>query len=64
MRRMRHYWGQLARLSRDDRGQMAIEWTLVLVTFALPMLWVFTVLLAVLAEHYRMVTCILTMPLP
>ena len=51
-------------LGRDQRGQMAIEWVLLVVAFALPMAWGFKLLLATLAEYYRMVTFLETLPLP
>ena len=51
-------------LSRDQRGQTTIEWALLLVGFVLPMIYVFRVLLAVLAEHYMMVTFLETLPFP
>ena len=46
------------------RGQVAIEWTLVMVVFGLPMVYTFALLLAVLAEHCRMITLIETLPVP
>ena len=51
-------------LHSDQRGQTAIEWVLLLVFFALPMIYVFKVLLAVIGEHYRLVTFMSTLPLP
>lgn len=51
-------------LGRDERGQTSIEWALLLVAFALPMAWGFKLLLATLAEYYRMVTFLETLPLP
>lgn len=51
-------------LDRDQRGQTTIEWALLLVGFVLPMIYVFRVLLAVLAEHYMMVTFLETLPFP
>ena len=51
-------------LDRDQGGQTTIEWALLLVGFVLPMIYVFRVLLAVLAEHYMMVTFLETLPFP
>lgn len=50
--------------SRDQAGQTAIEWTLVLVAFGLPMIYVFAMLLAILAAHYRMVVFLESLPFP
>ena len=52
------------RLHRDQAGQTTVEWTLLVAAFGLPMIYVFSVLLASLAEHYRMLTLVLTLPLP
>ncbi len=54
----------LRRLDDDERGQVTLEWTLLLAAFGLPMIAVFALLLATLAEHYRMMTFILTLPYP
>lgn len=51
-------------LVTDQRGQTTIEWALLLVGFVLPMIYVFRVLLAVLAEQYKMVTFLETLPFP
>ncbi len=51
-------------LLRGQSGQTTIEWTLLLVGFVLPMIYVFRLLLAVLAEHYKMVTFLETLPFP
>lgn len=51
-------------LGTDQRGQTTIEWALLLVGFVLPMIYVFRVLLAVLAEQYKMVTFLETLPFP
>ena len=48
----------------DEAGQTTIEWTLLLVCFALPMVYVLGLLLSALAGHYRMVTFIETLPFP
>jgi len=49
---------------RDDTGQTAVEWTLVLAAFGLPMIYVFAMLLSILAEHYRMVAFMESLPFP
>lgn len=51
-------------LHRDQRGQVSIEWVMLMVAFALPMMAVFYVLFNVLREHYRMVTFLETLPFP
>lgn len=51
-------------LDRDQGGQTTIEWALLLVGFVLPMIYVFKVLLGVLAEQYMMVTFLETLPFP
>lgn len=49
-------------LHGDQAGQTTIEWTLVLVAFGLPMFYVFGHLLGALAEYYRMMTFMVTLP--
>ena len=51
-------------LVTDQRGQTTIEWALLLVGFVLPMIYVFRTLLAVLGEHYKLVTFLETLPFP
>ncbi|MFP4105892.1 MAG: hypothetical protein ACLFVU_07340 [Phycisphaerae bacterium] len=51
-------------LHADQRGQSIIEWTLLLVAFGIPIIFVFGVLLSALAEHYRMVSFLVTLPFP
>ncbi len=51
-------------LRRDERGQTSIEWALLLVGFVLPMIYVFRMFLAILAEHYMLVTFLETLPFP
>jgi Flp pilus assembly pilin Flp len=55
---------KLFRWHRDERGQMTVEWTLLIAAFGLPMIYVFRVMLATLAGHYGMMTCTLTLPFP
>jgi len=54
----------IERFSADQRGQMTVEWSLLIAAFGLPMIYLFSVLLATLAEHYRMLTLVLTLPFP
>jgi len=61
MRRFVHNWKQLW---RDESGQATVEWTLLIAAFGLPMIWVFAMMLATLAGHYKMITCVLTLPFP
>jgi len=51
-------------LHRDQRGQASVEWVMLMVAFGLPMVWVFARLLEVLAEYYRMITFLETLPFP
>ena len=57
-----------ARRARDlvaaAAGQMTIEWTLVLVTFALPMYFVLMLGMKVLVAQYQMLTFLETLPFP
>jgi len=48
----------------DSSGGTTLEWTLVLAVFGIPMILIFTWLLAMLSEHYGMVTSVETLPLP
>ena len=52
------------KLAGDSRGQVTVEWTLILAGFALPMIYVFKLLGSVLAEHYKMITFFETLPFP
>ena len=64
-RRAGRTWrGPIRQLHADQRGQATVEWMLILVAFSLPMLWVLRKLLAVLADHYRMVSFLETLPFP
>ncbi|HET6429037.1 MAG TPA: hypothetical protein VFJ30_11530 [Phycisphaerae bacterium] len=56
--------GRLRRLYRCEKGQLTLEWTLLLAAIALPMYWVFRVCLSVLTAHFRMVTFMETVPFP
>jgi hypothetical protein len=55
-------WRQ--RLTADERGQMTIEWALVLAAFALPMFYVIRTCIDLLVAHYQMVTFLITLPFP
>ena len=48
----------------DDRGQMTLEWALVLAAFALPMFFVIRVCMSVLVAHFQMVSFLETLPFP
>jgi len=61
---MRRVLRALGRLAGDRSGQTTIEWALLLAFFAVPMVYVFGLLLSALAEHYRMVTFFETLPFP
>ncbi len=54
----------LSRLAREQSGQIAVEWALVMVVVALPFFFVFRALLAVLIAHYQMVTFLQSLPFP
>ena len=56
--------GGTTRLHGDERGQTAIEWVLIVVLIGLPMMYVFTALLGILTEQYRMVSFMETLPFP
>jgi hypothetical protein len=55
-------WRQL--LLADERGQMTLEWALVLAAFALPMFFVIRTCMEILVAHYQMVTFLITLPFP
>jgi Flp pilus assembly pilin Flp len=54
----------LRRLLRRGEGQTAVEYTLIILFFGLPMFALCRMLLSILAEHYRMVTFLETLPCP
>lgn len=54
----------IRRLIRDERGAVSLEWSLLLAAFGIPMLAIFTLMLATLAEHYRMMSFVLSLPYP
>ncbi len=53
----------MRRLHRDGRGQMTLEWALVAAAIAIPLFYVFRLCLLALAEHYRMMTFLNSLPL-
>lgn len=61
---MRATIGRLRRFGRDQAGQTTVEWALILAGFGVPMIYAFSVLLSLLAEHYNMVTFLETLPFP
>ena len=48
----------------DRTGQSMIEWVLLLVGIGIPLIYVFGLLLDALAELYKMVSFIVTLPFP
>lgn len=52
------------RLADDQTGQASLEWLLVVTVFGLPFLYFVILALNQLAEHYRMVTFVETLPFP
>ena len=55
---------QLRSAAADRRGQMTIEWALVLAAVALPMYFVVVLCVNVLVAHFQMVTFLETLPFP
>jgi hypothetical protein len=45
-------------------GQVILEYTLLLATIGIPMIYLARLLLGILAAQYAMVTCLETLPLP
>ena len=48
----------------DRAGQTTMEWVLLLVGIGIPLIYVFGLLLDALAELYKMVSFIVTLPFP
>lgn len=48
----------------DEAGQIAVEYTLLIAAFGIPYIVLARFLLGWLVEHYRMVSCMLSLPLP
>jgi len=55
---------QLGEFHGDQAGASAVEWILLLVAVGLPSVYLFAILINALAELYRMVTFIETLPFP
>jgi hypothetical protein len=55
---------QICKIHSDTAGASTVEWALLLVGFGLPSFWIFSVILKAIAELYRMVTFIETLPFP
>lgn len=55
---------RLRSAAADRRGQMTIEWALVLAAVALPMYFVVVLCVNVLVAHFQMVTFLETLPFP
>lgn len=53
-----------ADLLADDRGATALEWTLLLAFIAIPAYWLFSLALAILVEHYKLITTLNALPFP
>jgi Flp pilus assembly pilin Flp len=52
------------RLTRDERGQVTVEWTLLIAAFGIPMIWVFAMMLATLSGQFHMITTLISLPFP
>ena len=55
------FWRKFA---SDDRGQVAVEYTLLLAVFALPMIGLFSLMLSAISHYYQMVVLFETLPFP
>ena len=51
-------------LLADEAGQTTVEWALIMAGIGLPLAWLFYLCVIGLAEHYRMVTFMETLPFP
>ena len=54
----------IRKIARGEKGQVILEYTLLLVTFGIPMVLIARWLLGTLAGYYAMVTFLETSPLP
>lgn len=52
------------RLNEDQRGQASLEWVLLVAVVGLPLAWFCIQGLVAMAEHYRMVTFVDSLPFP
>jgi hypothetical protein len=55
---------QLCEFHGDTAGASTVEWALLLMAVGLPSFWIFSVILQAIAELYRMVTFVETLPFP
>jgi len=55
---------QLCEFHGDTAGASTVEWALLLAMIGVPSFWLFSVILKAIAELYRMVTFIETLPFP
>ena len=64
MRAGRAIGAALGRLAADARGQVTVEWAMVLGVIALPMYFVLKLCMALLVVHFQMVSFLQTIPFP
>jgi len=55
---------QIREFHRDLAGASTVEWILLLAAVGIPSVYLFRILLNALAELYRMVTFVVTLPFP
>jgi hypothetical protein len=55
---------QLCKFHSDTLGASTVEWALLLAAIGLPSFWIFSVILNAIAELYKMVTFVETLPFP
>ena len=53
---------RISKLSADETGQTTIEYALLLAAVVLPMMFVFRMLLSILAELYKMTVFLIGLP--
>lgn len=51
-------------LLKDLRGQVTLEYALILAAVGLPLLWVFRRCVEIVTEHYAMMTFLNSLPFP
>ena len=51
-------------LMQDESGAVTVEWALLIAVFGIPMILLVQQMLQLLGAHYRMMTFLLSMPLP
>lgn len=61
---MKRWLDNARRFLADAAGAVTVEYSLLLATFGIPMILVFRLLLGTLAEYYKTVTFLETLPLP